>query len=437
MTTAAPPDRPDGWHSVPHRMGIGLRYQQRDDGTIPSENVTCFLFAFPEPAVEPARLERALGWTVRANPALTSRYRVHPDLGPQYRTEPPWQPLLEVVDLGAVGRHELHETARRIADAEIRNPFDLRDGRLLKVVCVRSEGAGCCLVIKIDHTVCDGISYAQFLDDLHEAYGGDDESRFLAARRRASLARVAAAERRALAGGGESGLRAAWRQRLPAGIPETVLERPVPWRELTSEGEQASVRLTGADYQRHVREARELRVSGFMLATAKVLHAMRPSVLGEGLSFFSPFPGRFVPQARGVLGNFVSVLPVTVDAPPSAGLPETVAAVREGVLWTMRHQGLPYDAVLDAVGNADGTSGEFSYERRSVFISGNPPLGLELGGVRGEIDVPTLTDAMFDISLWISDSGDGLRCSTVFRRQLLSRPLVEAWLDSLRIPFPR
>ncbi|MEZ0095455.1 hypothetical protein [Streptacidiphilus sp. EB129] len=115
-----------------------------------------------------------------------------------------------------------------------------------------------------------------------------------------------------------------------------------------------------------------------------------------------------------------------MDAPPSAGLLETVAAVREGVLWTMQHQGLPVGAVLDAVGNADGTSGEFSYERRSIFISGNPSLGFELDGVRGEIQVPTLTDAMFDVSPWISGSGDELRCSTVHRKELLSRPPVDS-----------
>jgi hypothetical protein len=129
-----------------------------------------------------------------------------------------------------------------------------------------------------------------------------------------------------------------------------------------------------------------------------------------------------------------------VDALSSAGLRQTVAAVREGVLWTMQHQGIPFDAIQDAVreaarGTAD-TSGEFAYERRSIFISGNPVMRLELDGVPGVLSVPKLSDAMFDISLWISDTGRELRCSSVFRTALLSRSLVESWLAALGEPVP-
>ena len=428
----APAEKPaDVWRSVPHRMSIGLNHQLGDDGSLPSENLTCFVFAFPGQDLDVGRLERALARAVAVNPALCHHYRVDPDHGPQYR-EASWRPHVEIVEPPETDWPGVRAAAQRIADAEMLTRFDLRDGRLLKVVCVRgSAGTGSVLVIKVDHTVCDGLSYAQLLDDLSAAHRCDDEGEFAARRRRASLARVAAAERRLLAGRAREELCEAWRRRLPEGIPELVLHRPTPWRACTAEGEQASTALTGEAYRRHVRQAADLSVSSFMLATAKLLHAMRPSVLGEDLSFFSPFPGRFVPAARGVLGNFVSVLPVTVDAPRDAGLGQTVDAVREGVLWTMRHQGIPFDAIRDAVGNGHGTSGEFAYERRSIFISGNPTMRLELDGVCGEVSVPKLSDAMFDISLWISDTGRELRCSSVFRKALLERPLVDTWLAAL------
>ncbi|WP_406320081.1 condensation domain-containing protein [Streptomyces sp. NBC_01637] len=431
--TASPAGAPaDIWRSVPHRMSIGLNHQLRDDGSLPSENLTCFVFAFPGLTVDVPRLERALARAVAVNPALAHCYRVDPDYGPQYR-EADWRPTVYVVEPPGADEEGVWAEARRVADAEMLAPFDLRDGRLLRVVCVRgSSGAGTALVIKVDHTVCDGLSYAQLLDDLSVAYGCDDEAEnFAPTRRRASLARVAAAERRALAGAERDELRAAWHHRLPEGVPDMVLGKPTPWRACTAEGEQAAAVLTGGAYKRHARQAADLSVSSFMLATAKLLHAMRASVLGPDLSFFSPFPGRFVPAARGVLGNFVSVLPVTVDVPRAAGLPATVEAVREGVLWTMHHQGIPFDAILEAVGNADATSGEFAYQRRSIFLSGNPVMRLELEGIRGELSVPTLTDAMFDLSLWISDTGSELRVSGVFRKQLLDRALVEAWLAAL------
>ncbi|MEV1025592.1 condensation domain-containing protein [Streptomyces sp. NPDC050264] len=434
----APADAPaDLWRDVPHRMSIGLRYQSRDDGSLPSENLTCFLFAFPGLALDVPRLERALARSVVLNPALGHRYRVDPAHGPQYQ-ESGWRPRVDVAAASGAGWEDARTTARRIADAEMGRPFDLRDGRLLRVTCVRPpDGSGTVLVVTVDHTVCDGISYARLLADTSAAYraedpaGGRDRQQAPRVPRRASLARVAAAERRALAGAGRDELCDAWRRRLPDGIPDMVLADPLPWTACTAEGDQAATLLTGPAYRRHVRQAAELSVSSFMLATAKLLHAMRPSVLGQELSFFSPLPGRFVPAAQDVLGNFVSVLPVTVHAPPAATLPATAAAVREGVLWTLRHQGAPFDAVRDAVGNGAETNGRFAYERRSVFISGNPVMRLELDGIRGEVGVPTLTDAMFDLSLWISDTGDALRCSGVFRKQLLDRALVQGWLDSL------
>ncbi|MEV5954541.1 condensation domain-containing protein [Streptomyces sp. NPDC051987] len=421
----------DLWRGVPHRMSIGLRHQLRDDGSLPSENLTCFLFAFPGAEIDVPRLEGALARAVALNPALAHRYRVDPDHGPQYR-ETAWRPRVDVVEPVTADWESTRATARRLADAEMTRPFDLRDGRLLRVTLVRDPGGeGCVLVVTADHTVCDGISYARFLDDLSAAYRDGDSVGTDRARPRASLARVAAAERRALAGAARGELCDAWRRRLPDGIPDMVLGRPLPWTECTREGEQAATVLTGAAYERHVRQAAELSVSSFMLATAKLLHAMRPSVLGPGLSFFSPLPGRFVPAARDVLGNFVSVLPVTVPEPRSADLTAMAEAVRESVLWTLRHQGVPFDVIRDAVGNGGAGNGQFAYQRRSVFISGNPVMRLELDGVRGQLSVPTLSDAMFDLSLWISDTGDELRCSGVFRTCLLDRSLVETWLAAL------
>ncbi|MER6083402.1 condensation domain-containing protein [Streptomyces sp. NPDC001833] len=432
VPAGAPVDAsPDLWRGVPHRMSIGLRHQLRDDGSLPSENLTCFLFAFPGVDIDVPRLDGALARAVVLNPALAHRYRVDPDHGPQYR-ETAWRPRVDLVEPVAADWESTRATARRLADAEMTRPFDLRDGRLLRVTLVRHPGGeGCVLVVTADHTVCDGISYARFLDDLSEAYRDGDTTGTDRVRPRASLARVAAAERRALAGAARDELCDAWRRRLPDGIPDMVLARPLSWTECTREGEQAATVLTGAAYARHVRQAAGLSVSSFMLATAKLLHAMRPSVLGPGLSFFSPLPGRFVPAARDVLGNFVSVLPVTVREPRSADLTAMAEAVRESVLWTLRHQGVPFDVIRDAVGNGAAGNGEFAYQRRSVFISGNPVMRLELEGVRGQLSVPTLSDAMFDLSLWISDTGDELRCSGVFRKRLLDRSLVESWLAAL------
>ncbi|MFD7014588.1 condensation domain-containing protein [Streptomyces sp. NPDC059928] len=427
---------PDGWRSVPHRMSVGIRRQQGAEGEIPSESIICKVYYFRDLAADEERLQEAFRRTLAVNPALGSRYRVDPVLGPQYREEPVDYPVVRFVTMEASATwDDLCAEAQRTADAEMAGRLDLREGRLLRVVCVRLGGRGFALVVKADHTVCDGLSFAQLLRDVGAAYAASTEGAFLADRRRPSPAEVEAAEGRVLGGQQGRELRAAWRKKLPAGVPEVLLRNATRWQDSPPEGDSVHFSVRGDAYRRHTAEAQNLKVTSFALAAAKVLFAMRPSILNDELCFFCPFPGRFVPEAKEVLGNFVNLLPVLVEAPREAGPADMVRAVREGLLWTLQHQGLPFDEVMDEIRDVDATGEQLPRKRRALFMAGNQPEGLRLDGTAGETRMPEMTDALFDFSLWVTDTGEELNCGVVYRRAFMPKEVVEDWLEALNRPL--
>ncbi|MFG3056633.1 condensation domain-containing protein [Kitasatospora sp. NPDC048239] len=431
------PGPSDGWAALPHRMSLGVRRGDLGGGTPVS--VICKVFRFAGASVDPARLQRAVALAVRVNPALRSAYRDDPVAGPQYREEE-WTPTVDLVELGGADWDGLCSEARRIADRELADaaaagaaPEGDGPRRHLRVVCVRRAEPGFAVVLRIDHAVCDGLSYTRFLEDVGAAYTAEEEA-FLRTRNRPSPAAVAAAERRVLDGDRSRELLDLWRKRLPNGVPPVLLGDDSPWPAGPVAAASVPFTVDGEAYRRHTEQARRHRVTSFVLAGAKVLHAMRPDIVNEELAFYCPFPGRYVPEAGEVTGNFVNLLPVLVDAPREAGLDATVQAVHEGVRWALLHQNVPSDRVTEAVRGVGRPGADPAAPARALFLAGNPPEAFTLGGRTGEAGLPELDRALFDLSLWVTDTGSELRGLVVHRRDLVSRPQVEEWLSALHGP---
>ncbi|MDQ0785219.1 condensation domain-containing protein [Streptomyces sp. B3I8] len=423
------------WRPLPHRMALGLSREQRPDGVIPAESIICKVFEFPGVRVDPPRLDRAVRWAAAANPSLTAEYRIDASHGPLYRPRPPRPGLVELVRTASDDWETVRRVADKIASEEIVRDLDVREGQALYVACVHGPGAGFALVIRIDHSVCDGLSFNRFLKDMSDAYATDDEREFQAGHTRAALSDVAVAERIALEDTRTEALRAAWRARLPRGVPEMFINDTTPWSKCPPHGSNVQIVLRGEEYQRHLAEARQHRATGFMVAITKILRALRPVLLNDELAFFCPFPGRFVPEATGTVGNFVNLLPVVVDAPRGTDAPNTLKAVRNAMLWTLQHQGLPFATVLDEVREVDPTGEQYPKKRRSIFIAGNEPDRFTLDGVSATTRVPDLTSAMFDLSVWVTDTGSELVCSAVFRRSLLDLEAVRKVLTAIGAPL--
>ncbi len=115
--------------------------------------------------VDVERLRSAFELVVRRHAALRTVFREH-DGGPVQvvRDEPVF---------GFTCRAAGSDVPAEV-DAEIRAPFDLAEGPLLRVLLLREAADSHVLVVTVHHAVSDGWSISVLLDELSLAYGGEE-----------------------------------------------------------------------------------------------------------------------------------------------------------------------------------------------------------------------------------------------------------------------
>ncbi|NUP00946.1 MAG: amino acid adenylation domain-containing protein, partial [Nonomuraea sp.] len=121
------------------------------------------LYALDGP-LDAARLENAINEIVRRHPPLRTRYEEH-DGEPVPVVDPAATIPLKVVDATPRG-------AEALAKHAARDPFDLRNGPLLRALLLRLADDRHRLLVTVHHIAFDGWSAGVFLDELARLYAG-------------------------------------------------------------------------------------------------------------------------------------------------------------------------------------------------------------------------------------------------------------------------
>jgi hypothetical protein len=420
------------WSAVPDRMAVGIARQSKPGGTIGSETLTCDYFIFRGLPYNADRLRSALVAAVSLHDALHSHYRLDPHQGPQYQTYPvDGRQLLTVVRLRTNSFEGIRQAAEELVERDLSQKNDLRYDPMVNFTCVAgADGETFALVMKMDHTVCDGLSLGYFLADVAEAYGQADPAAWARQQSRPRLRQIAMDEQEYLAADERAELRSEWHALLPNGVPELRLNVDEPFEKAPPSGGAFSIRASGPRYQAFKEEARRRRLTPFALAAARVLEALQPAVVGGEQYFFSPMPGRFVPSATGAVGNFVNLLPVLIEPflAKAKGFPE---AVRDAVVWTLAHQAYPFDQLHTATTPTQSIADTYPSRRRSIFIAGMTPFAFALNGVAPIRRQPESGSPLFDFSLWVTDTRTSLDLEVIHRSAWVPEPQVRSWLDAI------
>ncbi|MFB6719649.1 condensation domain-containing protein [Kribbella sp. NPDC056345] len=411
---------------------MGITRQTKPDGSIGSETLTCDYFIFRGLQCDVDRLRAALVAAVSVHDALHSRYRLHPQQGPGYQTYPvDGRQLLEVVHLGSDTFEAVRQAAEELVQQYLSRKNDLRHDPVVRFTCVAAAGGETfALVMKMDHTVCDGLSLQSFLADVADAYSQTEPAAWARHQVRPRLQQIAAEEQEYLAAAERAELRSEWHALLPHGIPELKLNVDEPFGQAPPEGGAFAVQETGPRYQSFKEEARRRRMTSFALAAAKVMEALQPAVVGGELYFFSPMPGRFVPSATGAVGNFVNLLPVLIE-PFLAKPGGFFEAVRAAVVWTLTHQAYPFDQLHAATTPTQSIADTYPNRRRSIFIAGMTPFTFALNGVSPIRRQADSGSPLFDFSLWVTDTRTSLELEVIHRSAWVPEQQVRSWLDAI------
>ena len=300
--------------------------------------------------LDAAALRRALAVVTDRHEVLRSTF-VSTDGVPTVRVHETVSPWLPTVDLGDRPEPERADMVRDLVRQEIRAPFDLAEGPLLRARLIRAEEEVHHLVITMHHAVCDGESWNLFLTELAEAYGAARVSREPSLPALSvQYADFAAWQGQWLSSAEARRQTEFWRETL-GGAPTVLRLRNARPRPDQWSGRAGNVRHRLAPEAAEALRAigRREGVSAFTVLLAALAVTLQRAGAGDDLVLGVPSRGRDVPELEPVIGYFADLLPLRLDLSGRPGFQQLLHRVRGTTTEGTARQGIPFAGILDAV----------------------------------------------------------------------------------------
>ncbi|HSF38970.1 MAG TPA: condensation domain-containing protein [Thermoanaerobaculia bacterium] len=360
-------------------------------------------------ALEIPHLAAALAEVVRRHEALRTSFAIV-DGEPVQEIAPQLPAGLPVVDLRGLPAGRRENEARQVADAVVREPFDLARPPLLRMPLVRVHDEDSVWVMAIHHLITDRISSEvrfQEIVELYQAFSAGlpsplPEPPF-------QFADFAVWQRDRLRAGAFDESLAWWRSRL-AGAPELLplpTDRPRP-PVPTGRGARRSVAVSKPRSEALRALAQREGVTLFVAGLA-VWKALLVRLTGaERLIVGTPMDSRQDSGTRGVQGFFLNQLCLDSDLSGDPSFRTVLSRVHETAIGAYAHRDLPFTRLVqELLPEPDPSRFPFT---QAVFLLIEPPPG-GWAGIPGVDVEPYWVDAMrtqYDIMLafnWIEGEG--------------------------------
>lgn len=317
------------------------------------------------------------------------------------------------------------DRALELATEEVRRPFDLATGPLLRALLVELERDDHLFVVNMHHIVSDAWSLGVFmreLAELYEAYatGRDPALPALSIQ----YTDFAAWQREHLAGGVlESQLRY-WRETL-AGYPGVLAlppDHPRPPVQ-TFSGAVESVGIA-PDVAASIRElGRREKTTTFMVLYAAFVTLLYRYTGQEDIAVGTPIAGRNRVELEQLIGFFINTLVLRSVLSGEMTFRELLREVRETVLGAFAHQDVPFERLVEELAPERDTSRSPLFQ--VVFAMNSVPAGRpRLGDLRLRPVSILSGTSKFDLILTVSEEGGGFSCYFSYSTDLFDRETV-------------
>ena len=276
-------------------------------------------------------------------------------------------------------------------EEEIRRPFDLAQGPLLRFTLFRISANRHVFMVTVHHIAFDGWSLDVFVKELATLYASFSEGqRFSAARSaRICYSDFARGQRSRLQGKVLDDLVAFWRGKLDGVPPHLALpfDHPVSSGR-KYRGRRLSFEL-GEELNASLKELQPVLGGDAPMALLATLTSFLSRYTGQtDLVIGTPTAGRMAVNTRGILGAFINTLVVRTDLSGEPTFRELLARMRRSVLDTYSHQELPFSILVSEVNPERDSSGS-SLLQVMLSLHNTAALNLEIPGVRVEDHRPT------------------------------------------------
>ena len=379
-----------------------------------------------------ALFERALRLVVRRQDAL--RTAVVPALnaeGWHQRIDDAVAFELPFEDLGALDAPTREAEMRRRAQAVIDTPIATGAAPLFRCALYRLGAQEHVFLFMAHHLVWDGYSFDVLYREMAALYGalvagGDAEAAL--PETTVSYGDFAAWQARWLEGADAERQRAHWRARLAAAPVLTMLAPDTPARPGTpGEGRSEHLSVPGelSEALRDMARRHNLTLNMVLMAAygTALAHAIGQPAVGIGM----PVRGRIVPELEDVMGFFVGLVPVLLEARPELSFADFAAALRTEVTGALAHQDLPFQHLTQQAGTAQRRAGlyqaVFSFQDTRERQRHWGPLAHDMVMMFQK----GLTD---DLGLWLLDRPTGLEGFFVYNASLYTAATAAAFRQS-------
>lgn len=310
-----------------------------------------------------ARLNGPLDKTalVRALDALTVR---HPVLRTRFPGDAETGPVPSVDPLAFLPLHRRDtrdeadpvEAALRHAEADLRAPFDLAGQPPARVTLVRCGEQDYVLGLTVHHIAADGWTLSVLQEDLAQLYRAVVEGRRPELPPAGDFAAHAAAERSRWQAPEPAAGRDFWAGLL-SGVPKvldlpTDAPRPARW---SLDGAVERFDLDPDVAERVLRLAEECDATPFMVLFAAVQRWLGALAGAERFLVAVPVANRPDAAAERVAGPYANIVPVPADLRGRPTFRELVARVRSTFVEVWEHRDVPFELLVDAHGEDDGS----------------------------------------------------------------------------------
>ncbi|KAF9923597.1 hypothetical protein BGZ67_009757 [Mortierella alpina] len=318
-------------------------------------------------------------------------------------------------------------------DKEIRTPFDMSLGPLIRATMIQLEGDDYTLVITQHHIVSDGWSFGILLDELSQLYTAYTQGR---PNPLPSLAiqypDFAAWQREWFSGDRLKVQSDFWRTTL-SGAPvllDLPSDRPRPPQQSFT-GDQISIEIDPQITNALKQLSQNHGVTLFMTILSAWSTVLSRLSGQEDVVIGIPSANRSCPETEPLIGFFVNTLALRIDLSNEPTTRTLLERVRNSTLAAFSHQDLPFEQVVEIV-QPPRTMDHTPLFQVMLVWQNNEEGDLELPGLQVSPYEFDYNAAKFDLTLALSESDDGITGSLGYATSLFDRATIERHVGYLQ-----
>ena len=345
----------------------------------------------------------------------------------------PFHLVVRSIDLHEQSADLREQEARKVIVEEVRRPFDLGQGPLIRTVLVQLGPSDHIFGIIMHHTISDGWSLAIFFKELEVLY-----TAFAAGLPAPALpelpvqcADFAVWRRKAMSGELLETELTWWKDTLK-GAPPSVQLPSDPVNLPTERGAARAVVTLPGEFSPVLNTFGQERASTpFMIClTALAITIQRWTRQGD-LVLGTVVAGRNRRELENVIGCFVNFLPLRVRVSDGETARDVLSRTRTAVLNAQAHQDCPFQDIVQAINPKRRTDQNPLYNV-ALLLQNFPARLFQTPTLESEL-VPVETEApLLDLRFEAEETDGGLRLMCEYRTSLFGRECIEHLLASFR-----